>query len=90
MAHDLIDDLRTRLLAVMPDAAPALAQVIPQVRQHWGGTEPYIRKGEAGRKANALAGALRQGQPLREAFATAGLSRATGYRMLARRDKPGR
>lgn len=82
MAHDLIDDLRTRLLAVMPDAAPALAQVIPQVRQHWGGTEPYIRKGETSRKANALAGALRQGQPLREAFATAGLSRSTGYRYL--------
>lgn len=90
MAHDLIDDFRTRLLAVMPEAAPALAQVIPQVRHTWGGTEPYIRKRDPGQQVASLAGALRQGVPLREAFATAGLSRATGYRMLARPAKPRR
>jgi hypothetical protein len=87
MAHDLIDDLRHRLLALMPEAAPALAQVIPQVRHHWGGTEPYIRKRDPQQQAAALAGALRQGQPLREAFATAGLSRRTGFRYL---NKPSR
>lgn len=82
MAHDLIDDFRTRLLAVMPEAGPALAQVIPQVRHQWGGTEPYIRKRDPQQQTAALAGALRQGQPLREAFATAGLSRRTGFRYL--------
>lgn len=82
MAQDLIDDLRTRLLAVMPEAAPALAQVIPQVRHLWGGTEPYIRKRDPHQQTAALAGALRQGQPLGEAFVTAGLSRRTGFRYL--------
>lgn len=87
MATDLIDDFRARLLAVMPEAAPALAQVIPQVRHTWGGTEPYIRKRDPQRQTEALAAALRQGQPLREAFATAGLSRSSGFRRL---NKPNR
>ena len=84
MAHDLIDDLRQRLLAVMPEAGPALAQVIPQVRHTWGGTEPYIRKRDPQAQAAALAGALRQGQPIREAFATAGPTRRTGFRYLSK------
>jgi hypothetical protein len=79
---DILDDLRQRILAVMPEAGPALAQVIPQARHQWGGTEPYVKKRDNLAQAAKLAGALRQGQPLREAFATAGLTRRTGFRYL--------
>lgn len=79
---DILDDLRQRLLAVMPEAAPALVKVLPQVRDTWGAGNPYIKKHDAWVHTELLAGALRQRQPLREAFATAGLSRRTGFRYL--------
>lgn len=57
-------------------------------RNHFGGDTPYIRKLEPVElRTQALAQALQQQQPLAQAFASAGLSRASGFRHLLRRSR---
>jgi hypothetical protein len=86
MAADLIDDFLTRLTQHIPQAAQAIPKLEAELRQHWGGTErTYIRKRMADSKRTAqVAKMLQQGMPLTEGFAAAGVSRATGYRHMAK------
>lgn len=93
MAADLIDDFLHRLRAHLPEAGGAVAPLLErELRASWGGTERhYIRKHPAReQRTQQLASALQQGQPLRQAFATAGLSPRSGFRHLARPAKPAR
>ncbi|MFN4114959.1 MAG: hypothetical protein ACK4F7_00475 [Inhella sp.] len=85
MAIDVIDDFLQRLAAHLPAAQPLAPQLEAELRQHWGGTEPYIRhRPAAARRTQALGQALQQGQPLQQAFVTAGLPRRSGFRHLAK------
>lgn len=86
MANDVIDDLLKRLATHIPSAADLAPKLEAEMRQAWGGTEPYIRhKPDPSRRTMALAEALRQGKPLKEAFAMAGLPRRSGFRHLNKR-----
>lgn len=86
MANDVIDDFLTRLAHHLPSAQDLAPKLEAELRQAWGGTEPYIRhRPAAQRRTQALAQALRQGQPLQEAFVTAGLPRRSGFRHLNKR-----
>ena len=92
MAIDLVDDFLRRLCTRMPQAAEHAPHLEAELRQHWGGTERhYIRKRPASQQPAArtqqLGQALQQGMPLQQAFATAGLSRAQGFRHLAKRSR---
>ena len=92
---DIIDDLIQRITRHLPEAAAKLPAIEAEARQQWGGTDRgYVRKGLAARtpaaKTQRLAEALQTGTPLAEAFVTAGMSRATGFRHLARPARPGR
>lgn len=86
MADDVIDALVKQLLAAVPglphDQAHAAAA---RIRQDWGGSTHYVKKAPATGKAFGLGTALAAGVPLTQAFADAGVSRATGYRYLKRR-----
>jgi hypothetical protein len=89
MAADLIDDFLHRLQAHLPEARQVAPQLEAEMRATWGGTERhYIRKRLASnrpeQRTQQLAQALQQGQPLREAFATAGLPARSGFRHLAK------
>ncbi len=86
MAADLIDDFLHRLQAHLPEARQVAPQLEADLRATWGGTERhYLRKRPAAQqRTQQLATALQQGQPLREAFATAGLSPRSGFRHLAK------
>lgn len=54
------------------------------VRQVHGGTEPYVGKRMSrSTRVSLVAQGLRQARPLGEVFATAGVSRRSGYRILA-------
>jgi hypothetical protein len=89
MAADLIDDFLARLTRTLPAAAEVAPRLEAELRQHWGGTErTYIRKRPAPDQRTASLGqALQRGLPLGEAFAAAGISRATGFRHLGKRAK---
>lgn len=56
-----------------------------ELRQRWGGSEVYVKKAPAEGKAHRIGGSLAAGLTLVEAFATVGVSRATGYRLIRRR-----
>lgn len=87
MAQDIVDDFIARLAAHAPAVAGELAPKLErELRAHWGGTErTYIRKFEhTARKTLRLGRALQSGQTLAEAFATAGMSRTTGFRHLSK------
>lgn len=86
MAADVIDDFLTRLTQHLPQAAAVAPQLEAELRQQWGGTErTYIRKRVATvKRTQAIAGALQHGLPIDESFAQAGVSRATGFRHLAK------
>jgi hypothetical protein len=88
MAKDPIADLSSRLIAAMPHAAAEIQQISSEVRQGWARCSPYIPIRDPLEKLDSLSRALRQGQPLKQAFATAGVSQATGYRMLKRSSRP--
>lgn len=55
-----------------------------QLREQHGGGSVYIKRSPADCKALLLGEALRKGLSLPEAFRVAGVSRATGYRLLRR------
>lgn len=83
---DIVDDFLSRLRSLVPDLpAHAPQQLEVQLRQAWGGTEPYVGKRPTRQHAASLGSSLRAQVPLHQAFATAGVSRSTGYRTLRRR-----
>jgi hypothetical protein len=55
------------------------------VRREVGGERVYLKRRPTGPKIEAIAAALAQRRPLGDAFAAAGVSRATGYRLCKRR-----
>jgi hypothetical protein len=81
---DIVDDFLQRLAAHIPNTPPEVcAQLEGQLRQTWGGTEPYVGKRLSRvTRTTLLAHGLRQQKPLREVFAMAGVARRTGYRIL--------
>lgn len=82
--RDVIDTILEHL---RQGACPEQAAL--RTRQEWGGCElGYLRKQHAPQqRTQALAMALQQGQPLSQAFVTAGLPRRSGFRHLTRRTK---
>lgn len=84
MPGDIVKDFMA-LVAHRLDAEEA-QRVELEIRQAWGGAEVYVRKAmPPDAKARAIGGSLAAGLALREAFEAAGVSRATGYRLISRR-----
>lgn len=82
---DIVDDFLTRLVQHVPSVPhEARVQLESGLRQAWGGTEPYVGKRMSRvTRTNLVAQGLRQARPLGEVFATADVSRRSGYRILA-------
>jgi hypothetical protein len=81
---DIVDDFLTRLQQHIPDAPPELrVKIETSLRQTWGGTEPYVGKRLSRvTRTFLVASGLQRQRPLGEVFATAGIARRTGYRIL--------
>lgn len=81
---DIIDDFIQRLKAAAPDVPPQVHhQLEGELRKQWGGTEPYVGKRmNRVTRTSLLAAGLRQKRPLSEVFASAGVGKRTGYRIL--------
>lgn len=84
---DVVKGFMRELLAAAPKLSTDDALKIEvRLREQWGGTRVYIGKATALGKAQRLGSALAAGAgSLREALATTGLSRRTGYRVLSRK-----
>jgi hypothetical protein len=81
---DIVDDFLTRLQQHVPDLPAHIPLELERnIRAEWGGNKPYVGK-QVSRvtRASLVAAGLRQGKPLRECFAQAGVARRTGYRIL--------
>lgn len=81
---DIVDDFLTRLqqhIPNLPEHVPL--QIERDMRASWGGNKPYVAK-QVSRvtRTQIIASGLRQGKPLRDCFAQAGVARRTGYRIL--------
>ena len=81
---DIVDDFLTRLqqhIPNLPEHVPL--QIERDIRANWGGNKPYVAK-QVSRitRTKLVANGLRQGMPLGECFAQAGVARRTGYRIL--------
>jgi hypothetical protein len=82
----IVDDFMRELFALYPQTSVAEAlDVATRLHQTWGGERTYIPKAVATQKARALAAELAAGVPLAAAMRAAGVSRRTGYRLLARK-----
>lgn len=81
---DIVDDFLQRLAAHIPDAPLEVrVKIESSLRQAWGGTEPYVGKRlSRSTRTTLVAHGLQRQRPLGEVFATAGVSRRTGYRIL--------
>jgi len=78
-------DIVTRLLELVQQHGPAEAEKV--IRHTFGGNEVYIAKGRdvlARRREDAIAQALQSGVKIDQAFSIAGVSRSTGFKILAR------
>lgn len=85
---DIVDDFLTRLVRHVPDLPiETRLRLERDIRSHHGGT----RAGDVAKGVDGLSRStrtlivslgLRHQKPLREVFAQAGVSRATGYRIL--------
>ena len=83
MADDIITHFVRRLEAyTTPEEA---RRVEIDLRLHWGGAEVYVQKVPTLQKAAMVFAGIDAGLTLREAFDAAGVSRATGYRLMSRR-----
>jgi len=83
---DIVDDFLTRLAQHMPAVPPEVRhQIEREVRAEWGGAKPYVAKLGRSMRVSLVATGLVRGQPLSECFAQAGVSQATGYRILQRK-----
>lgn len=77
-----VDFLRERLPQLDEDTLDELEVALRLV---FGGQQFYVRRRPMLAKAAALGAALRRGLPLHQAIASAGVSRATAYRVLGLR-----
>jgi len=88
---DLFADILQRYRAATGASVDALAEVLDGVRLERGGAKVYLPKVPPERtaesKARRLGAALAQGLPLADAFAAAGCSQPSGYRLLRRRNR---
>lgn len=84
---DIVEDMLKRLAQHAPDlSVETRARLEQETRLHWGGSEVYVAKRiSRSTRTSLLAHGLREQLPLREAFAKAGTSRSTGYRLLSRK-----
>lgn len=72
-------------LSAGPITPAIVATIERQVREVWGGDRRYVGKATVEGKAYRLGAALATGATLLEAIEAAGLTRATGYRILGRK-----
>ena len=88
---DIVDDFLTRLAQHVPDLPlDARINLERDIRTHHGGTRAGdIAKGVDGLSKSPrtfiVSMGLRHQKPMREIFASAGVSRSTGYRILRSR-----
>lgn len=84
--RDIVRDIIERFLAAAPETfSEDLAfEIERQVRHEWGGEEVRIAKRSAEMRREKAATELRAGKPLPEIQQSAGISRATLYRLLNR------
>ena len=88
---DIVDDFLTRLQRHVPDLPIEKKLTLErEIRFELGGTRAGdIAKGIGGlgkiSRMSLVANGLRQQKPLKEIFATAGVSRRTGFRLLAQK-----
>jgi hypothetical protein len=81
---DLVDRLIEQLRAAAPDyPLDKLQSAALLIRRDMGGATAYVKKAPAEGKAFRLGTALAVGVSVTQAFADLGVSRATGYRLLA-------
>lgn len=83
---DIVDDFLARLKLHIPDAtADRLVALEVEFRQQWGGCDRlYVAKRPGLLKQTRLGSALARGDNIETAFASAGVSRRHGYRILAK------
>jgi hypothetical protein len=86
---DIVDDFIQRLSAALPQVDPGpYRRLESELRQEWGGSKSYVAKRfNLANRTAALGGALVQHHKLSECFAIAGVSRRTGYEILARKNR---
>jgi hypothetical protein len=79
---DIVDDFLTRLQQHIPDPEVRY-QIESDIRQTWGGTEPYVGKRMSMvTRTFLVARGLQRQRPLGEIFKEAGVARRTGFRIL--------
>lgn len=81
---DIVDDFLFRLQQHAPGLPPEVpVKLERELRQQWGGNEPYVGKRLSRvTRSTLVAAGLRQSKTLAECFASAGVARRTGYRIL--------
>lgn len=85
MPDDIISDLLKRIADIAPPERRQHLEV--EMRKHWGGSEVYVRKATSLQKALKVGSGISSGLTLMEAFDSAGVSRASGYRLLRIRSR---
>ena len=82
MSEDIISSCVVRLAACKTPDDVRKAEI--ELRQQWGGAEVYIKKVQSLQKAQRICAVIAAGLTMSEAFDAAGVSRATGYRLVSR------
>ena len=87
---DIVDDFLTRLQQHVPSLPLETRLTLEkETRQAWGGDRVEVGKGINGlgkfTRTWLVAQGLRQTKSLKDCFEQAGVSRRTGYRILARK-----
>ena len=82
---DFLDEIVRRIFAASSGGATAVRREEIKIRQQFGGERFYVPKALVKGKVHSLAESLAAGRNLREAFSGAGVSRATGYRLISRK-----
>ena len=83
---DIVDAFLRCLLRHQPTSSPDLLRAIAkELRSEWGGREAYVLKKAGADKAELIGGAIAAGESPTQAIKRAGVSRATGHRLLKRR-----
>lgn len=84
---DIVDDFFQRLASHVPELPmDTRLKIEASLRQEWGGNRAYVAKRfSVAIRSDLLAGGLRQKLSLKDCFEQAGVSRRTGYRLLAKK-----
>jgi hypothetical protein len=81
---DIVRDCIWRVIENPPATVEDVLNLEVGLRQKWGGAEVYVPKKLTAGKLQRMGSSLGTGGSLREAFACAGVSRPTGFRLLSR------